>query len=170
MLLDRIIPNFDHSHSDSTVMPGSAEEIYPRVRHADFQTGWATKLLYRLRGVPDFPSSIDGMIDGGFVLIGEDPPHEFVMGLAGQFWKRSGAPVAIAADEFASYAEPGYSVVVMNFALTPRGPGRTRVSTESRVRSNGPEAKAAMAVYWSIIYPFSKFIRREMLRSISTHA
>ena len=89
------------------------------------------------------------------------------MGLAGQFWKPSGGAVSIKAGEFASYAEPGHSIVVMNFALTPRGPGRTRVSTESRVRSNGPQAKAAMGVYWSVIYPFSKYIRREMLRSIS---
>ncbi len=170
MLLDEIIPNFDHSHIESTVMPGSAEDIYPRARHGSFQKTWATQLLYQLRGIPDFPNSIDGMIDNGFVLIKEDAPHEFVMGLAGQFWKRSGGRVDIVAGDFASYAEPGHSIVVMNFHLAPRGPGRTRVSTESRVRSNGPQAKAAMGLYWSVIYPFSKFIRREMLRSIADHA
>lgn len=170
MLLDQIIPNFDHAHLESTVVPGTPDVLFPIVRHADFGTTWATRLLYQIRGIPDFPSSIDGMIDRGFVLIGEDPPHEFVMGLAGQFWKRDGGAVQIAADDFASYAEHGHSIVVMNFLLAPRGSGRTRISTESRVRSNGAQAKASMRVYWSVIKPFSRFIRRQMLRSISEQA
>ncbi len=170
MLLDRTIPNYDHAHTESTVLPGTPEQLYPLVRHGDFGTTPATRMLYRLRGIPDFPTSIDGMIDGGFVLIGEEPPHEFVMGLAGQFWKPSGGRVEIAADDFAAFADHGHSIVVMNFHLSPRGADRTRITTESRVRSNGPQAKMAMGLYWTVIYPFSRFIRREMLRAISRDA
>ncbi len=168
MLIDEIIPNFDHHHTESTVLPGTPTDLYPRVRHAEFRDRAAARFLYRLRGLPDFPRSIDGMLAFGFVLIKEDPPHEFVFGLAGQFWTPSGGVVAIDPTEFAEFSEPGHSIVVTNFTLETRGPRRTRVSTESRVRSNGQGAKLAMRAYWALIYPFSKYLRREMLRSINT--
>ena len=168
MLIDEIVPSFDHHHIESTVLPGTPSDLYPRARHAEFRNGLGTRLLYRLRGLPDFPRSVDGMLEFGFVLIKEDPPHEFVFGLAGKFWTPSGGVVNIKPDEFADFFEPGHSIVVTNFTLEPRGPRRTRISTESRVRSNGHGAKRAMRLYWALIYPFSKYLRREMLRSINT--
>ena len=167
-LIDQVIPAYDHHHVESSVLPGVPEELYPRVRHAEFRDGVATRLLYRLRGLPDFPRSIDGMLEMGFVLVAENPPHEFVIGLAGKFWTPSGGAVEIKSEEFRDFSLDGHSIVVTNFSLETRGQGRTRVSTESRVRSNGAQAKLAMRAYWAVIYPFSKYIRREMLKSINT--
>ena len=166
--INEIIPDFDHHHVESTVLPGTPEDLYPRARHAEFRDGIGTRLLYRLRGLPNFPRSIDGMLEFGFVLIKENPPNEFVIGAAGKFWTPSGGAIEIEPAAFTNFSLPGHSIVVTNFFLESRGPNRTRVSTESRVRSNGSGAKLAMQAYWALIYPFSKYIRREMLRSINT--
>jgi len=166
-LIDNTIPNPDHMHIEEIVVSTNREAAYQAARHADFSKSVATRLLYLARGLPSFPTTIDGMIDFGFTLIDEEPPQEFVMGLAGQFWKPSGQPIELRPDDFRNFELDGFSIVVWNFYLSPISEEETRITTESRVRSNGRSAKAAMSVYWALIYPFSKFIRREILKSIA---
>lgn len=152
------------------VINAGIESVYRCARHADFSGSTATKLLYLARGLPSFPTTIDDMLGFGFTLIDEAPPSEFVMGLAGQFWKPSGRPIELRPADFQSFDIDGFSIVVWNFHLASLGDASTKITTESRVRSNGRSAKAAMSIYWALIYPFSKFIRREILRSIAQEA
>ena len=58
----------------------------------------------------------------------------------------------------------------MNFAITPDGPDRSFVSTETRVFANSPSARRRFAVYWRFIYPGSAIIRRMWLRAIQRRA
>lgn len=58
----------------------------------------------------------------------------------------------------------------MNFLVTPDGPGRSVVSTETRVFANSPSARRRFAAYWRVIYPGSAIIRRMWLRAIERRA
>jgi hypothetical protein len=65
---------------------------------------------------------------------------------------------------------PGFVLAAMNFAVAPDGPGRSIVSTETRVFANSPTARRRFAAYWRIIYPGSAIIRRMWLRAIQRRA
>jgi hypothetical protein len=58
----------------------------------------------------------------------------------------------------------------MNFIVTEDGPGRSLLTTETRVFASGPAARRRFAIYWRVIYPGSAFIRRMWLRAIQERA
>ena len=58
----------------------------------------------------------------------------------------------------------------MNFMVTADGPGRSLVSTETRVFANSPSARRQFATYWRLIYPGSAIIRRMWLRAVRKRA
>ncbi len=147
-------------------MKGNVKTVYPVVRHADFSTARLVKFLYTLRRLPGFPLSIDGMLGFGFVLLNETPPTGFAMGLTGQFWKLDGGLIRVEPAEFVEFQRDGFSQVVWVFELESTAANRVRITTRTSVRSCGEAARRKMRNYWYAIYPFSRYIRRAVLRSI----
>jgi hypothetical protein len=97
------------------------------------------------------------------VLLADDAPREIVIGAIVDAPRGVATPVRDAA--ILRSPPPDYSVATMNFRLVPDGTG-TRVSTETRVFSNGRETTRRFARYWRVIYPGSAVIRRMWLRAI----
>ena len=61
--------------------------------------------------------------------------------------------------------EDGSARASMNFKVETLGDGRTLLSTETRVRCFGA-GRRRFKIYWTLIGPFSAWIRRDWLRSI----
>jgi hypothetical protein len=57
-----------------------------------------------------------------------------------------------------------------NFALNETEPGRTLLTTETRVACGDPATRRRFRIYWLFIRPGSGLIRRLMLRSIKRAA
>ena len=146
------------------------DRVYHIIRTREYLDSLITRWLFRVRGLPEGCSSIDGLTErGGFSLLVEDPPREIVLGIVGQFWTPTGNVRTVGADQFAEYNEPGTAKAAWNFRLKRKG-DRTLVSTATRVVCADDVALAAFRRYWSVIAPFSGLIRREMLRGIRNDA
>lgn len=128
-------------------------------------------MLYRVRGLPaKGPLTLRDMTRLGFVVLDEDPGSEIVLGLVGRFWQAKGSFRRVEASDFAGFSEPGYVKAVMNFQVEPAGPGRSTVTTVTRVIATDPGSLRSFRRYWTLIGPFSALIRRRMLSLIRHQA
>jgi hypothetical protein len=111
----------------------------------------------------------------GWLLLGEVPDREVVFGAVGTFWK---ADIEwkedVAADQFATFAEPGWGKVACHLLVRPDGPGRSILSYECRTATTDPVSHARMSRYWWLIRTFVSYVLRAVLRTIrgnvDTHA
>ena len=171
--LDEVMPVWQFREFHSRRIDAPPAEVFAALRQvrADEILFFRT-LTWIRRGGRALPPSIlnagtdrpliDVALSSGFVQLAEEPGRELVIGTL------VGIPAGADRTRTASlvrHPPPGYSAGVMNFRVVPDGSG-TRVSTETRVFSNGPVAKRRFARYWRVIYPGSALIRRMWLRAI----
>jgi len=152
--------------------PSRVFEAITRVR-ADEIALFRTLTWIRRSGQPLPPSIlnagkreslIDVAIRGGFVRLAEDVPRELVIGTV--VMAPPGTHGPLTPEVFQRELAPGFALATMNFVVAADGPGRSIVSTETRVFANSPSARRRFAAYWRVIYPGSALIRRMWLRAI----
>ena len=73
-------------------------------------------------------------------------------------------------SDFVKFSEAGYVKAAMNFLVESAGPGRSTVTTETRVIATDPVSLRSFRRYWTIVAPFSALIRRRMLSLIRQQA
>lgn len=110
---------------------------------------------------------IDVALRGGFVLLADEPPREFVMGTVVR--RPAGARDILGPGLFTN-TPAGYAVAAMNFVVMPVGPNASVITTETRVYASDARARRRFALYWRLIYPGSALIRRMWLRAIAKRA
>jgi hypothetical protein len=113
-------------------------------------------------------SLIDVALNGGFVRLAEEAPRELVIGTV--VVAPRGTRGSLTPDVFQKPLPPGFAIAAMNFLVTANGPGRSLVSTETRVFANSTLARRQFARYWRLIYPGSAIIRRMWLRAVRIRA
>jgi hypothetical protein len=114
--------------------------------------------------------TLDRLIAGGFVPLGERAGREIALGLVGRFWTPSGGRVTVGAADFKSFARPAHARVVWTFVLDPDGPEATRLATETRVACVDAAGRWRFRLYWFVVRPFSGLIRGAMLAAIAREA
>ncbi len=102
----------------------------------------------------------------GFGLLAEDPGREVVIGVAGRFWRPTGAALPFEKRRFLEPLPPGTARAVANFSLRDDGAGGTILATETRVVCADDAARRSFRRYWLLIRPWSGLIRRVMLRAV----
>ncbi len=103
----------------------------------------------------------------GFTKLAEVPGEELVFGLAGRFWQFDGGLERLAGpEEFRAFGKEGSVKAAWNLRVVEAAPGRTLLTTETRVRCFGASADRRFRAYWAVIAPFSGVVRRRMLRSV----
>lgn len=163
MLIDKFLSQFQLNEIHSIRMIASQDEIYPLVRHLDFNASVITRVLFKLRGLQTEDRSMDKMLaNNTFAVLEEHPPEELVIGLlvANKF-----KPVFIKDGVFfQEFNEDESLKIAWNFFLQKQTDDQTLVSTETRILYKGKRTKRIFRIYWFFIRPFSGLIRREMLR------
>lgn len=177
MLIDEFLPAYDvHEHHEIDIA-ASAERVYDAARTLDLSRSWLIRTLFFLRGLPALFSSrgapkqrlglrLAGLLDNGFILLGETPQQELVLGLVGKFWKASGDIQRVRAEHFCSFDTPGYAKAVWNFSLAPQPNGATNVSINTRVLCLDEASRRRFRRYWLFLRPFSGAIRPAALQAI----
>jgi hypothetical protein len=176
-LIDEFMPEYDASEFHETTIHAPIGRVYAALRSADLGGSFIVRTLLGLRALPSFLSrnrrrrvprvDLDGLLKNGFVLLGENPPNEIALGLAGRFWTVAGGTCRLHdACEFRSFGESGYAKAVWNFSLVEESRGITRLATETRVQCLDDTSRRRFRWYWSLVGPFSGLIRREVLRTI----
>lgn len=168
MLLDECLPVYDVRARYAASMPAPAERVYQLARDLDWSASPLVRGLLKLRGLgmPDLEPTLKGMQKAGFLMLGEKPGLELVVGVVGRFWRPSGGVQRIDAEGFKAFATPGYAKAALNFLAVSDGRGGSVLSTETRVQCLGPRARRLFRFYWLLIGPFSGLIRKEALRLV----
>jgi hypothetical protein len=182
MLIDEFLPIYDAVERHQIDIRSSAERIYAAARKLDLSGSALVRWLFHLRGLPalfqpraksqqkGLGLTLDGLLKSGFILLGEAPPREIVLGLVGKFWSSSGCIQRLDKAEFLSFATPDYAKAVWNFSLSPQTEGIMRLSTETRVLCLDEASRRRFRFYWMFIRPFSGLIRMEALHAIKRRA
>lgn len=200
-LLDRFLPAYHFNEVHATIVRAAPDEVFAAIRalRAD-EIRWLRELMW-LRGLPAWlrarltatargstPGSaltsdsrplLEQFPRSGFVVLGEVPDRELVVGAVGRFWRLAGglALDVTGPQEFLAFDRPGYAKVCLNFLVEPRsgaraaGPsGAVRLRTETRIYTTDAAARHSFGRYWRLIFPGSALIRRMWLRAITRWA
>ncbi len=170
MLIDQFLPTYEISARYQIDIHAPIERVYLAARYLDMSDSWIVRWLYRLRGLPKYSLTLDGMLKWGFVLLADQPSQEIVFGLIGRFWTHSAQIQSVTVDTFVEFHQQGYAKAVGNIAFIPQGAGIVRVTTETRVYCPDDTSRGDFRLYWLLIGPFSGIIRKEWLRLIKQHA
>jgi hypothetical protein len=183
MLLDDWLPSFDVSASYAARVAAPPEWVYACLRTADLSRWGLARALVALRTLPALavapreswprlverrrrPLTLDALLAGGFVLLGERPGEELVLGTVGQFWRARGGPSVTSAEIFRNPAPPGTAKAAWSFSVRALAGGATELRTETRVACADAATRGRFRAYWAVIGPFSGLIRREMLAAV----
>lgn len=164
MLIDEFLPQFDFAEHHGISINAPAESVYAAIRTLDLSNSKVIRGLFRLRGLPASGLSLKGLLRMGFIPLGENPSQELLLGVVGKFWTRTADLQRLDPDDFREFDRAGYAKAAWNFALAPQNEGRTRLTTETRIYCTDPNSRRRFRLYWSVIGPFSAWIRRESLR------
>lgn len=171
MLIDEFMPKFDVRESHQISVAAPLADVYQAARVLDISRAAMTRWLFRLRGIPVPPRfTLDDFLRMSFILLGERPNEEVLLGLAGQFWRPSGKLRRLNTAGFRSFHESGYAKAVWNFSLTPQGRTGVELATETRVLCLDEVSRQRFRLYWLLIRRLSGLIRREVLHSIKREA
>jgi hypothetical protein len=185
VLIDRFLPEYDVSETHSVEIGAGWRATYAAIREADLDDPLIHG-LFRLRELPrritgrwrrpelpaDDPPNLDVLIRGGhnFVLLGEVPGIELVVGSIGRFWRKDYGARAVSAAEFARFDEPGYAKLVVSFSVVPQGPGAATLRYEARTATTDEESRKRFRRYWRLIRPGVALIMRRVLLRIKQQA
>lgn len=180
-LLSEYLPDWNYKEQHQALVAAPARRVYQSALELDLAKSPLTSFLFKLRELPmrltskdwqspGMGSGFDDLLELGFLRLAASPPHEFVLGLVGNFWTLSPEIKKLTSQGFKDFAESGYAKVAFNFAVDELKPGLSRLSTETRIQCLGPSAQKAFRAYWLLIRPFSGLTRREMLRLVRKQA
>ena len=172
MLIDEFLPRYDVRERHWVKVHAPVAEVYRATRQMNLRRARLTRLLFNLRGIPASENfSLEDFLKMRFVLLGEKPNEEILLGLTGKFWKPTGDLIRVEKDDFVRFNKPGYAKAVWNFSLdeTAKG-GAVRLNTETRVFCTYAASRLQFQLYWFLIGAFSGLVRREMLSVIKQTA
>jgi hypothetical protein len=171
MLQEKYLQQPDFSKSEFIYINAPIDKVYPVVETLNFEKSKIIYWLFKLRGIP-VPESLTlkGLERINFVKLETIPNREIIIGLLGQFWTPTGRLKKFKPEEFISFDNSDFAKATWNFELTKVNEFRTRLYTETRIYRPTPETKRKFKTYWTIIQPFSSWIRREILRAIREQA
>ena len=167
--LDVFLPAYDVSEFHEVLIKASPQAVYAAMERVSLSDSPIVSALTRLRGLGASRTTLLAGVRSMFLTLKEDPGRELVFGVVGQFWRFRGNLHEIDAADFASFEKPGFAKSAWNFAFTEEG-GGTHLSTETRVQCFGAPSRLKFRAYWTLVGPFSAWIRVEMLRLIKRAA
>jgi hypothetical protein len=174
VLIDTYLPKYDQRVRHQTRVVAAPAAAYAALRAVDLHRSLVVRLLIAIRKLPSHigvrehqvshvksaRSLLDSMLDVGWEILEETPGREVVIGTVTQPWRSTVQFRGLTPREFVAFAEPGFAKIVMNLAAEVRAEGGSIVSTETRVLATSPGARRRFRMYWRMVSPGVKIIRR----------
>jgi len=179
VLIDDFLPVYDTVEHHQIDVDAPVDRAYRAVKELDLARSPIVLALLFARGLPHLFTGavkpkrqlrLDDIVESGFVVLGEEPDRELVLGIVGKFWQLSSGVHRIEPDEFRGFDTPGFAKAAWNFVVSARPGGGSRVETETRVVCTDDDARRQFSRYWWLIGRFSALIRRVMLGDIKRSA
>jgi hypothetical protein len=112
---------------------------------------------------------LKNMVGLGWILLGETPGSQMVLGQVSRPWKAvatsNGAPLT--PQQFVNFDRPGFAKIATSLRVDPYGNGACILTMETRVASTDDGSRRRFRRYWLLAGPFSALIRRMALRLIA---
>lgn len=174
--LERLVPEWDHHEVHHRWMPAPPERVWDAMWEIRVRDLTVATTLTRLRGGPrawrrDPAEYADVPVMEAMAprLLVAERPQELVLVDVARYaalhpvkhGRQQWEP-----QEFAGFAEPGWTKVGMNYRLQPRD-GGTEVTTETRVVSTDPKTRRSFALYWTAVRVGSGMVRGDVLRAVA---
>jgi len=157
--IDHWLPTFDVGERHEIAIALPAEQALRRALAAPAAPDRFVRLLFRLRGLQPDGSIADFMAANGFMML-EHTATTYVVGLVA---RRRRVPLADP-DAWRAAVRPRSVRIAADFRAEP-GLGGSRLITETRVAATDARTLLGFRLYWLIVGPFSKLIRRRWLRA-----
>jgi hypothetical protein len=182
-LIDGFAAEADAREVHEITIDASRPVVWRALWTADLDRLGVVKVLFGLRSLPRLlvhrreawrlPSRLTLPLligRGGFGILAEAPEREIVMGIAGRFWRPTGAVLPFVPERFLGALPAGTAKAVWNFTLEDAGGDRTILATETRVVCADAAARRRFRLYWLAIRPWSGLIRIALLRAVGRAA
>jgi hypothetical protein len=169
MLLDEFLPAWDVRQIHATDVDATPDRVYAAVRRLDLGGSPINRVLFLARGMVARGLKLSDLMVRGFVLLGEDPPRELVLGLVARPWTLMGGIRRLDPEGFRRFDRPGYARIGWSFMVRPGG-GGSRLTTQTRIRCTDQASRRKFRWYWRVIGPFSGVVRREALLLVKKDA
>ncbi len=169
MLIEDFMPQYDFNETHDIKIRATTEAVFRALNQVDLCESPVIRLLFRLRGMPAEKVTLREMRKLCFEILGESENKEIVLGLTGKFWKIKGDLRQVNSENFREFNEKGFAKAAWNFSLAESN-GETRLATETRVQCLDEKSRKNFGFYWTLIQPFSGWIRMEMLKTIKKAA
>src|SRR5690606_32346643 len=158
-LLDRFMPRYEVRERHQIRVAAPAADTLAAAREMDLLEAPVVRALIRTRELllgagPDTRPRTRGLIAEaralGWGVLAEVPDREVIVGAATRPWEANVVFRALPPDEFAAFDEPGYVKIAWTLRADPIDETRSVFSTETRVVSTDPEARARFRRYWAV--------------------
>jgi hypothetical protein len=190
LLIDRSLPRYDFVVAHAGVFRAPPETCYRAARDLDLLQDPVVRTLLGMRalpqriagrvggdrdaaapGAPSRTFRLDDMVSSelGWILLGEEPDVQIVLGQIGRPWKPVGASEgpAVAPTAFASFDGPGYAKIAFSLGVQPYGATSSLLTMETRVAMTDPESLRRFTRYWMVVAPLIRLIDRMTLRLLA---
>lgn len=177
-LIDERMPTYGMRQTHRAAVAADPRRTWRTVRDFDLYDLDFVRALFELRALPERmrlgasaratasrrTSRIDDITDGtGFVVLGEAPGTEIVVGAVGTFWKPDIEFAHVTPETFAGFDAAGYAKVAWCIDVRPREGGGSWLSIDLRVTATDAESWAKFQRYWRVIGRFSHLIRTRFM-------
>ncbi len=190
LLVDQFLPRYDFVVVHASVFAAPPDACYAAARGLDLLRDPAIRMLLGLRSFPqrladrlpgrraasgeDAPQRtfrLDDMLGPpmNWVLLGEEPDVQIVLGQIGRPWKPVGASEGppVEAAEFASFDRPEFAKIAFSLRVQPYGYTSSILTMETRVALTDPRSLRRFTRYWRVVGPFVRSIDRMTLRRLA---
>lgn len=189
MPLDTWMPSWDERSRHQVEIQAEPEVVYHALLTTDFGRNPVLRSLMAIRSLPALiltpreawrrwrevgaarvPGPMGHLLTGAFTQLEAIPPTELTFGLTGRFWTLAGGLVHTEPGTFREPVPAGLARATWTFRLHPVRPGRTRLSTETRVVCGDAATRERFRRYWRVIRGGSGVIRWALLRQVKLAA
>ena len=176
-LLDRFIPLPEVIERHHIDVNAPADVTFAAAKELQVDSPFA-RAIFKMRelalgGTPDTRVHLTqltaAMKSIGWVVLGEQPDREIVLGAVTQPWHANPVFRSVPSGEFESFREPGFVKIAFSLKAEPVG-DRSVFHTETRVATTDPAARQQFRRYWSFVAPGVELIRLAMLRPLKREA
>ena len=178
--LDDLVPEPRLQELDSVLVRAPIDAVWQRVRHGELAQALPIRALFALRSLMMRDASgsassvrIDELRSSpdrpGFQILADDPPREVALGAIGQVWRPRIPFVHVpGAHAYAAFDDRGFVKVAWAVRIVPlASTAGCRVEIEVRVSATDPASWRKFRWYFALIGPFSRYIRRSLLRTLA---
>jgi hypothetical protein len=174
MLIEQYLPTYDVQDYHEAPVRAPAETAYAVLRALDLNHSWIMQALFTLRSLPSrllrrppppLPSGtfLERELAIGSVILEEAPGRELVAGAMTQPCKSVVKFQGLPPAEFLRFSPPDFTKIVWALAARAVTPDVSVLSIETRVLATDPTSRRKFRVYWLVVSPGVRLIRRVAL-------